>query len=45
MMKQRGKEVATMTGNSEKEALENWNAEQLPGNRLNGFYLKFTEVK
>jgi len=34
----------TITGETPKEAITNWNKSQLPGNRLNPFYLTITEA-
>lgn len=39
-----GQFVANMQGVNESDALQNWNASRIPGERLNKFYLKFEEV-
>ena len=36
--------VESATATTGKEALAEWNAAQLPGHRLNPFYLTITEV-
>lgn len=40
-----GQFVAVMTGDNEKQALANYNATLLAGERINGFYLKFQEIE